>query len=420
MKMENKHITKKEKIIIIQNCIKNIELVKNLLDKDWLYREFAKINSYKPPKNLRKMSYVGYVKEKFHPLAYLLSLVNNQLMDFFKSGKFIATEQILKLSCLGRNLSILIDNKIKGLECKIEDLTSSDFNLYSKTFFEIEIAAAYARKNFELEFITPKEYKTPDIIINFDKGIEIECTKKDITRQEILNFQYWKRIVQESSVLMDSFKLNYAIFLESKDNPTNSALEFILSEIYKLMKIKKFGEFEYLDKGIIINLYLLSDLDKIMKSKFIHVIADKNYDFFQQVELKIKKNRSMDYKNLRIFGFKSKSIPDRIISVINSIKVKKKQLSGKLPGLIYVNLTAFNKNMVEEDFKRLDHSVRQLLHNNTTISGIVITSEYLEKFMQGCMYRHRAKVIINENAKNPIPTGFEIVGIAQDLYRQQE
>jgi len=64
--------------INFENCVKYITLVKQVVGNAWLFKELEKINSYKPPKKLRKLSFIDYT-EKFHPLAFLIYQADKQL-----------------------------------------------------------------------------------------------------------------------------------------------------------------------------------------------------------------------------------------------------------------------------------------------------------------------------------------------------
>lgn len=69
-----------------------------------------------------------------------------------------------------------------------------------------------------------------------------------------------------------------------------------------------------------------------------------------------------------------------------------------------------DRKMVDKDFERLDSLIKELLKDNSTISGVIITTEYFVKDVQGYIYSHKAKVIRNEQAKYLLPSDFEIVG----------
>jgi hypothetical protein len=52
--------------------------------------------------------------------------------------------------------------------------------------------------------------------------------------------------------------------------------------------------------------------------------------------------------------------------------------------------------------------VKDVLHNNSTISAVVMTSEMFWRDGQGLVFRHRTEVVKNDIARNPMP--FKIVG----------
>ena len=156
---------------------------------------------------------------------------------------------------------------------------------------------------------------------------------------------------------------------------------------------------------------MISTKDQEIESNGIQFGTSEELDYVvPTMEIQKQTDGKVVIRNPRIFGFKSAIIPDRITSVINSIKDAKGQFSGNKPGLIYVNLNTVDRFMLEGDFKRLDSLIRKILINNSRISGIVITSEYFIKDNNGYVYSHKSKVVRNENAKYPIPLDFQIVG----------
>ncbi|HDN83614.1 MAG TPA: hypothetical protein ENG50_04540 [Candidatus Altiarchaeales archaeon] len=389
------------------------QLVGDVVGNAWLSKELEKINSYNPPKKLRKLSFIDYT-EKFHPLAFLIYQADKQLKTCLEKKFFEVSEQILRLSYLGENLFVLKNQNTKGLDGKIRDLTSSDKALFDKTTYEIEVAAAYARKGYSVEFVETKSKegeKTPDLLVN--KEVEVECKKKDRkTDRDIRNTEYWKLIVRKASGIMEHFGLNYAVFIKTQRDPEKEDVEFILRQLQKLIKEKKQGRFAFRDRGIGITLQILSLKDQEIESKGIEFSTSEELDYVVSAVEKYEKkeNGKIFIRNPRIFGFKSAVLPERITSVIESIKDAKQQLSGKRPGLIYVNLNMIDRKMIDRDFKRLDSLIKRLLKNNSTISGVIVTTEYFVKDAQGYIYSHKARVIRNEWAKYSLPSEFEIVG----------
>ena len=397
-----------------ESCTKYMALVKELVGDAWLSEELEKIHSYKPPKKLRKLSFIDYT-EKFHSLAFLIYQADKQLKSCIEKKFFEVSEEILRLSYLGENLFVLKNQNTKGLDKKIRDLTSSDKALFDKTTYEIEVAAAYVRKDYPIEFVETRSeegLKTPDIFIDFENGVEVECKKKDRKNdRDIRNIEYWKLIMRKASGMMEYFGLNYAVFIKIQRDPKDHDIEFILNNLQELIKERKQGRFGFPDRGIGITLKILSEKDQQIESDGIQFGTSEELDYaVTAIEMRKKEDDKVFVRNPRIFGFKSAILPERITSVIESIKDAKQQLSGNRPGLIYVNLNMIDRKMIDKDFERLDSLIKELLKNNSTISGIIITTEYFVKDAQGYIYSHRARVIRNEQAKYPLPLNFEIVG----------
>lgn len=404
--------------INFKNCIKYISLVKRLVGNDWLSKEFEKINSYKPPKKKGKLSFIDYF-EKFHPLAYLIYKVDKQLRSYIENKFPEVSEQICRLSYLGENLHVLKKQNVKGLDKKIKDLTSSGKEIFDKTTYEIEVGAAYIKKRYRIEFLETKSddgVKTTDILIDFKNGIEVECKKKDRkSARDIRNTKLWKLIVRKASGMMEHFALNYAVIIKIQKDLLEQDKEFILKQLQEFIKEKKEGRFVFKNKGIGITLQILSDKDKEMESSGIEFGTSEELDYeVLSMESKKEKYGKVFIRNPRFFGFKSSVLPERISSVINSIKDAKQQLSGNRPGLIYVNLNMIDRKMMEKDFERLYRLIKNLLKNNSTITGVIITTEFFYRKDKQIFLKHPAKVIRNEQATHPLPLNFRIRGESYD------
>ena len=397
-----------------EDCLKYMALVRETIPSDWLSQELQKISSYSPPKKKRRLSFIDYT-EKFHPLAFLIHRADKQLKSCIEKKSFEISEEILRLSYLGENLSILKDRNTKGLDNKIRDLTSSDKALFEPTTYEIEVAAKYVEKGYPAEFLETKPdegTKTPDILVAFKNGVEVECKKKARkSGRDTRNTEYWKLITQNASGMMDRFGSNYAVFVKTQKDPTKQDVEYILKQLQGLMKEGKEGRFVFADRGIGINLQILSGKDQQIESTGIQFGTSEELDYLvPAMEVKKEKDGKPFVKNPRICGFKSAVVPERIMRVIQSIKSAKQQLSGDRPGLIYVHLNKLDRKMVDIDFKRLDRLTKELLKANSTISGVVITTDFFAKDVHGCVYSHRARATRNEQAKHTLPSDFEIVG----------
>ncbi len=405
--------------ITFENCIRDISLVKSLVGKDWLIQKLKEIDDYKPPKQQRRLSFIDY-HEKYHPLAYLIYQADKQLKSCTERKYFEPTEQIVKLAYLGDNLLVLRRENVKGLDSKIQDLTSSDKALSDKTTYEIEVASAYVRQEYPIEFVETKSkerIKTPDLFVTFQNGVEIECKKKDRQNdRDIRNNANWKLIIRKSSGMMEHYKVNYGIAIKTEQDPTNEDVKFILMQLDNLIQNKKEGVYGFQEKGIGITLQIISDRDEEIETGSFQVGTNEELDYATQaIEVKKDEQGKTFVRNPRFFGFKSAVIPERISSVIESIKDARKQLSGKYPALIYVHLNGIDRRITEVDFKRLYSLLTDLLKQNSSITGIIISSEFFSKDELGFGYSHKAKYVRNTDAKHPLPQEFKVVGESKSL-----
>jgi len=404
--------------ITVENCIRDISLVKNLVGEDWLIQNLKEIEDYKPPKQLSRLSFIDY-HEKYHPLAYLIYQADKQLKSCAEKKYFEPTEQIVKLAYLGDNLLVLRRKNVKGLDRKIQDLTSLDKALFDKTTYEIEVASAYARQEYPIEFVETKskeEIKTPDLFVNFQNGVEIECKKKDRQNdRDIRNKENWKLIIRKSSGMMKHYKVNYGIVIKTEQDPTKKDTEFILMQLDTLIQNRKEGFYRFQEKGIGITLQILSNRDEEIETGGFQVRTNEELDY-ETLDMDKKDEKGKVFiRNPKFFGFKSAMIPERINSVIESIKDARKQLSSKCSALIYVHLNGIDRKITEVDFKRLNSLLTDLLKRNSSITGIVISSEFFSKDELGFTYSHKARYLKNADAKHPLPKKFKVVGESQSI-----
>ena len=379
---------------------KNIGFVKELIGDKWLSQELKKIE---------------LSSDRVHPLARLIYEADKALKARSREDVNHVSEQIFKLSCLGESLSILKEKGIKGLDKKVEELISSEKELYDKTNFEIQIAAAYTKEGYSVEFletVSGKKIKTHDIFVDFEKGIEIECKKQGKqSNRDKKNIECWKEMKREASLVMDKCSLNYAVLIEIEKDPVKQDIEFVQKELQKLMDAKKEGKFVFKDRGIEIILKILSEKDQIKKMSGIYSCFDKELDYKVLVMDSLEhKEETVFCKNPRFFGFKSSVIPDRIKNVIESVKDAKKRLSGNLPGLVFVNMNMADFSMLKSNFERLDTLIKELLESDSTITAVTITSDFFLSDAKRSSYSHKTMVVKNENTKYILPSDFEIIG----------
>jgi len=397
---------------------RNINKCKQIVGEDKIYPVLKKVDLTRQSNLLR----LG----RRNPFLLNIHLAEKQIFE--SDGHLSISDQIIKIGVLGYHLDILNKNKAIGLDYKIEALFTDKFE---KIIYEIQVGALFAKNHYQIEFIKENALKkTPDIVVNFgEKKLEIECKKKDImTSRDKQNESFWNRITNESNILMNQNKKNLVIILETKNDPNNSDFKPIIQEIKRSIEeiqneiitierksfkivLKQVEPFDQIVVTPAAAINLETAMEVLASSEDYYKLCGVSNSFIELDHQSIGQwvqdlgNGFMQQKNRRFFGFKSKIMPDRITSVIDSINKANKQLSGDNPGLIFVDQNIVDKNIAETDLKRLDHLIKSLLKNNSKISGVVITQ--IIQIRNPGNYRHRylhgATLFLNEHPKHPVP-----------------
>jgi hypothetical protein len=398
------------RLVDFESCIEYIEIVKKLVGDEWLSQELEKVRARKPPANLERLTYVGSTRQ-FHPLALLIYLADKHI-----ESSVVATQEMLRLSYLGKNLSVLKNVNTKGLDRKIRDLTSADTRLSDSAAYEIEVAARYTEKGYPVEFMETRSEEgiaTPDILVGLGNRVEVECKQKERrSRRDIRNDQHFQLIVRKASEVMGYCGLDYAVHIKTHDDLNEVDVEFIVARLHALMEQGKQGRFEFRDRDIQIALkILLSRGQEIeIRPEWMQCALSEEANYYvQAVESRTDEDGKVHARHIRQIGFMSEVLPDRIRGVMKSVKAARGQLSGKRPALVHVNADV-TAHMAETDLDRLDFLIRNVLKNNSRISGMVITAEFFVDSIQGPVFGHSARAIRNEGARYPLPSGFEMVG----------
>lgn len=424
-------------MMTVDDAQKYLILVKSSLDNDWLQSEFQKIHEYYTTnKNVRVL---GYPEDVFQPLSYLIYQAEKALDNKRLDPSLGINQEIMKITTLGTYFEILNNSNVKGFKEKILELMKSNKESFEKIVFEMNIAAAFLNASHKAEFIEtqPNEYKkTPDLLI--DGEIEVECKKKDrLTPRDIKNHDSWNHLQRKLISLMNSIGKFYFVSIFFENDPSPKSIKEIIKKIRKIILSGKQGEFVDENSKIIIyptsikgenfllpvkikNKNQFSEklspelLDNILKSKIPNPDL-LNYNTqkpdFDTINFRtsIFQNGDAVIGELMKFLFKTKNTPDRLTSVIKSIKDAKSQLSGDKCSIICVNMTNISHKFAENDYVALRDMINQVLENNSTISAVAITSEFFTKDAKGMRFQHKASVIRNTSAKYPLPEDFKIL-----------
>jgi hypothetical protein len=253
-----------------------------------------------------------------------------------------------------------------------------------------------------------KGIRSADLLV--DGFIEIECKKKDHhSKQDERNIEYWNQMGQKAFRIMDYVGHNYSIVIKSEKHPTMSDVKFVTRNIHSLLEDLKEGTFSFPDRGIDIHLQKLLPLNMEVQSNTIEHNTSESFDYliFPAQPMRIEGGKSL-IRNDRFCAFKTQEIPARIKSITYSIKQAINQLTGEVPGLIYVDLSGIVHNITERDFERLYQLVKDILRNNSSISMITLTAEFIGRNEIGIYRYDRLWPFENEYAKHRLPNSYRI------------
>jgi hypothetical protein len=389
--------------------ISNIQKCKEILGEEKIYSLLRKSDPTRQSKLV--------VLERTNPLLFKVFLADKQIRE--SHGTTLPmTNELIQLANLGDNLTILFENSVSGLTEKISDLFTAKFE---KTMYEITIAATFIKNGFNLEFIPETTEKTPDILIHLNKGIEVECKKKDdLTPRDRQNDSYWKQFAKNTFSQMDRERKNLIIILETDDNPKNSDLPIIIKKSGEIIKEITDQKIVYEGNGFKITFKQTEPYGEIISSSIFKTgeyyrscgIYDevKELDWeYNGTDFMALDNGTVQQKNHRLIGCKSKIMPDRITSIQQSIEKATRQLSGNKPGLIFIDHNILERDMAETDLSRLQPLINKIIKNNSKISGVVITQVHIFHEPMGTTYYHKAHLFINPSPKNPLPDDIKLM-----------
>lgn len=234
-----------------------------------------------------------------------------------------------------------------------------------------------------------------------------------MSKRDKTNKLHWDELAIKTLNFMTESDINYLSIIRFEKDPSDVSAKKCLSYTIDLLKEQKEGVFKH-KLGFSVELKKIAENDEILTSSFTEDFKreeyfESEYVSFQSNEEGISKNSLI--KNPKIICFKSKELPDRVNSVIRTIRKAKKQLRSDLPGIIYIEINP--NNFQPHDFDILERKIKE--HFSDSINAVVLTKapdiKINDEFGQ---YTHKSQVILNEKCKLTLPEKFEIIGTSKN------
>ena len=165
-------------------------------------------------------------------IAWYMYLVENQGIRPACDEPHQSARILPFFASIGRQINVL--QQIKGVEDRLQELLSPTINQADSTFFELLVAACYAKNGWSVEFLKEaRTQKTPDLLVK--RGSEllfVECKRMakatDYAERERLAWQQrWRNLVGPLSVNLPPIHFSVTFHVEvEKIDP------YILSELF--------------------------------------------------------------------------------------------------------------------------------------------------------------------------------------------
>jgi len=391
----------------------------SLLEKNWLSSELDKVEQSTAPDanydvdDSKQYRQFGIEKYAIHPLVLLIHEVRNSLRPFDFGIMVKETQKMVNLSNIADDISIMNINMTSNKE-KFSNLVSSDFSLYEKTLYEIQTASNFVKLGYNTNFIKVSSKKTPDILVNND--VEVECKKKSLYPINSGNSESWKSMTRKVWELMDNIRVNYRLVIQTEKNLSPDVVKRISSEVYHIVKERKEGRFRIPELGLTIQASLLLPYDKVCEGNIVS--GDDLPTIFgfksgiRQIVWDCKymprpnNSRTPKLKNIRMLGFKLGELPSP--SIISNMRDAARQFSGQLPGIVYVDLSDFNRIITKTYLEKMNTSILKQLKLSNKISALVLTSRFNLGNTEYDDIHEGIYVIRNQHAKNKLDNSFLI------------
>ncbi len=323
-----------------------------------------------------------------------------------------ANQSTLLLASFTRDLVEV--RKARGLEHMLPRLQNP--KEFTAAAFEVEVAASYVKRGWEIEFIQPSAERSPDIRVTTNNGLVfwVECKCRDqLSGRDSKISAFWENLQERLYRAWMPSKMNFGVLLTSAKDPVKSDLEEVADVIMQAANLL----YDHPDKrrlgirGTAIaekydfRLQYLSDPDEELA---FSGFGDGGADWFSmEGEVMYNANGEGLIRNPKFYGFKNTNPPDKYMGVINAFKSAVGQLPDQGPGVIWLRVP------VPTDGARSESDMRSMVtmlerevsgQHNTRVNCVILSARvFANEQNQGqpaIAYRHISTIIEHNNPKS--------------------
>ena len=127
-----------------------------------------------------------------HPIAEAVKVAEEVLLQYQRDGRFLGSTSFYLLMAL-RDV-VTYRSKIENIDSRLQRLYSED--QWKPTLYELATAAAYVSAGYSVRLLQEDQEAQPDIQLQTDPSLFIECKAKLSHEQEVVDFTArWRREV---------------------------------------------------------------------------------------------------------------------------------------------------------------------------------------------------------------------------------
>jgi hypothetical protein len=321
-----------------------------------------------------------------------------------------ANQSTLELASFTRDL-IKVKNA-SGLEHVLARLQKP--KEFSAAAFEVEVAASYVNREWEVEFIQPSNERSPDIKVTTNNGLVfwVECKCRQLSGRDSLISVFWENLQEKLYRSWMPSKMNFGVLLTTAYDPVHSDLEEVAdaimraaNQLYDHPEKRRLGiQGKVVADKYVFRLQYLSDPDEELPFSGYN---DGGADWYSmEGEVMYNSKGEGIIRNPKFYGFTNTNPPDKYLGVLNAFKSAVGQLPDQGPGVIWLRVP------VPADGARSESDMRTMVkmlesevsgRHNTRVNCIILSARFFaneqNQGQPAIAYRHISSIIEHNNPK---------------------
>jgi hypothetical protein len=389
----------------VQEVMHSVGVISSVVGGDWVMKKLrhAKSEADKHSRTLDKRTHAYLFKPKPHPLIEWALEFERWREACIQNNRFELSQAVLRLFILGQSLEKA--QYQPGFEKLISRLKQKDS--FFSAAFEVEVAAWYIQRGFEVRFVEEGSDRSPDLYVSKNgSSCFVECKCRDaLTERDKKIEAIWEELKETILKAVGPQKLNPLIVVKTDSDPERNEIDGLRDFLLDCCRKGGCGNYDHVTGcmefatdptgkyKVIVKRLLLPD-EEIQQDKFEILFKDEIDNSAMVVEKRIDEKSKSHFKNPIFIGFKNTVLSDKVSGIVNAFKSAVGQLKKGKPGVVWIRIS-------DDSWSReLDKSVERAISlleaelrggTNTRVNAVVLTTRTManvigDEKMRGLLY----------------------------------